>query len=116
MRGCWIDRQSDGAATMRWFPDGDAWRGEAHFYGEVGRDRQSVLRLERAGAGWRICTMVFDAPLTGSCAPAFFGAPASRPDEAWSEIYATADRLKMVAQNSGASARTIIDASRDGCD
>jgi len=116
LKGCWIERGSGGETkTMRWFPDGDAWRGETVFL-RGGVARSSELRLERQGAGWRICAAAYGEPIRSSCAPAVFGAGAPAGETAWSETYASADRLKMVARTRGAPARTIIDAARDGCD
>ena len=117
LHGCWIERLANGGAnTMRWFPNGEAWRGEAIFYRSAEANRSSDLTLERAGGGWRICTVWRGRPIESSCAPASFGPPPLAPNEPWAEVYATGERLKMVARGSGARARTIIDAARDGCD
>lgn len=114
MRGCWIERLPDGGARlMRWFPDGENWRGEAQFTKPDGDERSISLRLEPQGEGWRICALYWDEPAKSSCAPAIFGSPPSPPSGPWSQIDASRDRLKMIARPSG---RVIIDAARDGCD
>lgn len=116
VQGCWIERRAGGETrTMRWFPDGGVWRGEAVLARDSG-GRSTELRLERQGAGWRICSARYGRSIQSSCAPAVFGAAPPADEDAWSEIYASPDRLKMVGRMRGAAPRTIIDAARDGCD
>lgn len=101
---------------MRWFPDGEtAWRGEAVFYSGTRRTRSATLSLAPSDGDWRICTVAWDGPITASCAPAFFGPAPEKLSGKWSEIFASSDRLKLIARD-GATSKTIIDAVRDGCD
>jgi hypothetical protein len=116
LRGCWIERDADGGAkTMRWFPEGDVWRGEAIHYPRGSTSRSTRLRLDWESGSWRICALEGDRAILQSCTRAWFGPALRAWTGAWAEIYVADSTLRIISLSDDFEA-TVFDGGRDGCD
>lgn len=109
LRGCWIERGADGAvSTMRWFPERGGWRGDELIYLPDHETAHQAFRLERDGAGWRLCPL--DEPHGPPCRPV-----ASGGLDYFARVEASVERLRLSFVDEG-EALVLFDGVRDGCD
>ena len=118
LRGCWIAREPERTVTMRWFPQGAAWRGDQLFYDKAGGEpAHQAYRIEanngaNAQGGWTICPLDDGLPHGAPCRALSFG-PSSEDYHA--ELVATADHLHFAWVDEGEET-ILFDGARDGCD
>jgi hypothetical protein len=114
--GCWINRTSLEATTMRWLPDRarpGALIGDKLFYRASGEPLRSRYSLEPSGAGFALCELD-DANTATRCWQVAQGESGSL-EGGRAFIDAFSDRLRISVVGDGAE-RTIFQGRRDGCD
>ncbi len=113
--GCWIDRNSAGAAvTMRWLPDATrpgALRGVRNDYGASGTTRSDEYRLEQRGETWTMCQIEAAGEQCWQVAEGQGGS--LEGGRAFLDTYG--DRIRISVIDAGGE-RVIYRGNRDGCD
>ncbi len=116
LAGCWINRDSDGAVTMRWLPHRErpgVLTGDKLVYGADGGTRNARFSLEPSEAGSSLCEIGADEAAVRCWMVAEGQGGSLEGGRAF--IDASADRLRISIIGDGPD-RLIFSGRRDGCD
>ncbi|MBL8549708.1 MAG: hypothetical protein JNJ73_06965 [Hyphomonadaceae bacterium] len=119
LRGCWIERRSDEALTMRWKQGASSpgdMVGDFLRYPRNGEPEPNRFILRDGEGGFLWCDQDLGMPHGPPCQPAVVGAgPPPDPESMWVRVTASEEHLR-VAIESGETSSPIFDGARDGCD